>query len=96
MDQIHVNVSTFCRRGDASDSPSTSTGTPLLPASRSSPGGASPQRIAENLVSGSRGFIIPALYGLNLLTSYLLMLAVMTYNVGILIVTCTGASRTSP
>eukprot|EP00892_Ulva_mutabilis_P011523 jgi/Ulvmu1/8743/UM047_0085.1 len=75
---------------DVNVSPASTSAEPLMQATRSSARSTSPQRVAGNLVTASSGLVVPALYGVNLVTSYLLMLAVMTYNVGILLVTCCG------
>lgn len=51
------------------------------------PGGSVSER-AMRLTGGS---VVHVLYGVNVATSYMLMLAAMTFNVGIFASTCTGA-----
>jgi Ctr copper transporter family len=50
--------------------------------------------VPERAMSATRGGAAHALYGVNVATSYMLMLAVMTFNVGIFVATCTGAPPT--
>ena len=47
--------------------------------------------VPERTMQLTRGSAAHVLYGANLATSYLLMLAAMTFNVGIFAATCTGA-----
>ena len=53
--------------------------------------GASSSRVVERLSRVGGGALVHVLYGLNVATSYMLMLAAMTFNVGIFAAVCTGA-----
>jgi hypothetical protein len=50
------------------------------------------ERVADVLMRRSGGMAAHALYGVNAATSYLLMLAAMTFNVGVFVAVCSGVA----
>jgi Na+/proline symporter len=68
---------------------------PLLPAARSSPK-RKLEKAADILIKRCGSEVVHLLYGLHVATSYLLMLAAMTYNIGVFLAVCTGAVPRQP
>jgi hypothetical protein len=69
---------------------------PLLPSARSSPIRNKLERASSTLIRRCGSEVVHLLYSLNVATSYLLMLAAMTYNVGVFLAVCTGVNLKHP
>lgn len=64
---------------------------PLLPAARATPPRLRLEKVALAMTKRFGGTAVHVLYGVHVASSYLLMLAAMTFNVGVFLAVCTGA-----